>query len=162
MASASLSYSANARSTRCTAAHSACPQRRSPHKRPVQAVHSASLARQFGRSRAFVRPQIASQERQRLPACITTAGYPSWFTRTQTPSPSAAAATAAAARAAAVLSTPLWQHAAQSLLLVVASWSVAVIVSRWLVTNADKLEAGEVSLSKVFLTHATVSGHYVT
>lgn len=55
-----------------------------------------------------------------------------------------AAASAAAAQAAAVLSVPLWQHAAQSACLVVATLAVAVTVSKFLIINSGKLEAGEV------------------
>ena len=152
MALARLSCSTSARahrSTTSTATNSPYSQHRSVHRCTAQAMYSASLPRQFGRSRAFVRPQTALRKGKRLPARTTAAGYPSWFTRTQAPSPNSAAAAAAAARVAAVLSTPLWQHGAQSLILVVASWAVAVIVSRWLVTNADKLEAGEVSFGRV-------------
>lgn len=67
-----------------------------------------------------------------------------WF-RPQVVNPGSAAASAAAAHAAAVLSTPLWQHAAQSIAIVVASLALAVTVSRFLIVNSGKLEAGEVS-----------------
>ena len=55
-----------------------------------------------------------------------------------------AAASAAAAQAAAILSIPLWQHAAQSACLVVATLALAVTVSKFLIINSGKLEAGEV------------------
>lgn len=55
-----------------------------------------------------------------------------------------AAASAAAAQAAAILSIPLWQHAARSACLVVATLAVAVTVSKFLIINSGKLEAGEV------------------
>ena len=55
-----------------------------------------------------------------------------------------AAASAAAAQYAAVLSIPLWQHAAQSFAIVVASLVVASTVSRFLIESSGRLEAGEV------------------
>lgn len=102
------------------------------------------LHRQFAKCPVTVRRSNTTRKVQRAPA--TAAAFPTWFSRTHASSASSAAASAAAAQAAAVLSTPLWQHAAQSIVVVVASWAVALTVSRWLVTNADKLEAGEVSL----------------
>lgn len=67
-----------------------------------------------------------------------------WFRSSQ--APGSAAASAAAAHAAAILSVPLWQHAAQSAVVVVATLALAVTVSKFLIINSGKLEAGEVCL----------------
>ena len=71
-----------------------------------------------------------------------------WFRSTQPPG--SAAASAAAAHAAAILSVPLWQHAARSACVVVATLALAVTVSKFLIINSGKLEAGEVSITTVF------------
>lgn len=71
-----------------------------------------------------------------------------WFRSTQ--APGSAAASAAAAHTAAILSVPLWQHAAQSACVVVATLALAVTVSKFLIINSGKLEAGEVSTTRSF------------
>ena len=68
-----------------------------------------------------------------------------WFRTGQ--APGSAAASAVAAHAATILSTPLWQHAAQSACVVVATLALAVTVSKFLIINSGKLEAGEVCLA---------------
>lgn len=142
MACASLPCSARVPGVRHSTAR-VSHQYRLMHTCTVQAAPHGALQRQFGKCPVLLRRQTAGRKTQR--ACATKAAVPTWFSRTHASSANSAAASAAAARAAAVLSTPLWQHAAQSLGVVVASWAIAVTVSRWLVTNADKLEAGEVS-----------------
>lgn len=83
-----------------------------------------------------------NQPRRRSPQQISAAA---WF-RQQAVSPESPSLSAAAAHAAAILSIPLWQHAAKSACIVVASLAVAVTVSRFLIVNSGKLEAGEVIL----------------
>ena len=128
------------------------PQHRSLHNCSIQTATCASLHRQYGSIPALARVQKFGRKPQRVSAHTVTASFPSWLNRTHVTSPNTAAASVAAARAAAVLSTPLWQHAAQSACIVIASWAVATTVSRWLVTNADKLEAGEVALRLLSLS----------
>lgn len=65
-----------------------------------------------------------------------------WFRSSE--ATGSAAASAAAAQAAAIMSVPLWQHAARSTFVVVVTLALAVTVSRFLIINSGKLEAGEV------------------
>lgn len=74
-----------------------------------------------------------------------------WFRTGQTAG--SAAASAAAAQAAAIMSIPLWQHAARSTFLVVATLALAVTVSRFLIINSGKLEAGEVCYFKLMVLY---------
>lgn len=99
--------------------------------------HSTFCARNSFASRVGNVP-VGSRLRKEQRA--TVAGF--WFR--SGPAAGSAAASAAAAQAAAILSVPLWQHAARSACLVVATLAVAVTVSKFLIINSGKLEAGEV------------------
>lgn len=107
-------------------------------------MRSPPVYRQLGGSPPFrMTPSRIMQ--QRAASAKMEARHPSWFRLQHNIKSDTAAAAAVSAQAAAILSTPLWLHAAQRACSVVAAWITAVTLPRWLVTNADKLEAGEVS-----------------
>ena len=108
-----------------------------PRLHSFSSKHSTFCARNSLPSRVGNAP-VSSRLRKDRQA--TVAGL--WFRSSH--AAGSAAASAAAAQAAAILSVPLWQHAAQSACLVVATLAVAVTVSKFLIINSGKLEAGEV------------------
>ena len=140
MACSRLHCSANLRSSSCV---SLGMTSRGPLCVRSPLLRCPLLHRQFGSSPALPR-RTPGSTRQRTPRHKTEAGYPSWFRFKNNITPNTAAAAAASAQAAAILSTPLWLHAVKGACSVIAAWVIAVTVSRWLVTSADKLEAGEV------------------
>lgn len=106
-----------------------------PRLQSFSSKHSTFCARNNLASRVGNAP-VGS----RLCTDRTVAGL--WFRSSH--AAGSAAASAAAAQAAAILSVPLWQHGARSACLVVATLAVAVTVSKFLIINSGKLEAGEV------------------
>lgn len=108
-----------------------------PRLHSFSSKHSTFCARNSLASRVGHAP-ASSRFRKDRQAIV--AGF--WFRSSH--AAGSAAASAAAAQAAAILSVPLWQHAAQSACLVVATLAVAVTVSKFLIINSGKLEAGEV------------------
>lgn len=108
-----------------------------PRLNPLTSKHSNFCARNSLASRVGNAPVSSQLRKERQ---TTVAGL--WFRSSH--AAGSAAASAAAAHASAVLSVPLWQHAAQSACLVIATLAVAVTVSKFLIINSGKLEAGEV------------------
>ena len=131
-------------SIRQNATLQACSLPARPRLSSFTSKHSTFCARNSLVSRVGTAP-VSSRLRKDRQA--TVAGL--WFRSSH--AAGNAAASAAAAHAAAVLSVPLWQHAAQSACLVVATLAVAVTVSRFLIINSGKLEAGEVRFSHFVL-----------
>lgn len=132
----------------CTAASPASLQTtRSCLRQPVQRLSSLSVKRSslYGKNAAAWGKRAASAVGQPKRRSLQPTSAALWF-RQQAVSPGSIAASAVAAHAAAILSIPLWQHAARSACIVVASLALAVTVSRFLIVNSGKLEAGEVSL----------------
>lgn len=126
---------------RCSQSLKACSFQSSQRPLPLTSRHSTFCARNtLGLGKTLA---TTGRIRQRRSTQQTAAGL--WF-RQQAVSPGSSAASAAAAPAAAILSILLWQHAAQSACIVVASLALAVTVSRFLIVNSGKLEAGEVRL----------------
>ncbi len=119
----------------------ACSAHSAPRRPPLSFCHSSFCERNSLTLRKRHSP-AANQPKRRSPQQISAAA---WF-RQQAVSPGSPSASAAAAHAAAILSIPLWQHAAKSACIVVASLAVAITVSRFLIVNSGKLEAGEVNL----------------
>lgn len=120
----------------------ACSAHSAPRRPALSFCHSSfcernSLTLRKRRSPAVYQPKRRTPQQQASAAV--------WF-RQHAVSPGSASASAAAAHAAAILSVPLWQHAAKSTCIVVASLAVAFTVSRFLIVNSGKLEAGEVFL----------------
>ncbi len=119
----------------------ACSAHSAPRRPTLSFCHSSFCERNSLALRKRHSPAV-NQPKRRSPQQTSAAV---WF-RQQAVSPGSASASAAAAHAAAILSIPLWQHAAKSACIVVASLAVAVTVSRFLIVNSGKLEAGEVNL----------------
>lgn len=119
----------------------ACSAHSAPRRPALSFCHSSFCARNSLTVRKRHSPAV-NQPKRRSPQQTSAAV---WF-RQQAVSPGSVSASAAAAHAAAILSIPLWQHAAKSACIVVASLAVAVTVSRFLIVNSGKLEAGEVNL----------------
>ncbi len=119
----------------------ACSAHSAPRRPALSFCHSSFCERNSLTQRKRHSPAV-NQPKRRSPQQTSAAV---WF-RQQAVSPGSPSASAAAAHAAAILSIPLWQHAAKSACIVVASLAVAVTVSRFLIVNSGKLEAGEVNL----------------
>ena len=132
----------------CTSASPASLQTtRACLRQPVQRFSPLSVRRSslHGKSDAAWGKRAAPAAKQPKRRSLQPTSAALWF-RQQAVSPGSVAASAVATHAAAILSIPLWQHAARSACIVVASLAVAVTVSRFLIVNSGKLEAGEVSL----------------
>ena len=119
----------------------ACSAHSAPRRPALSFCHSSFCERNSLTLRKRHSPAV-HQPKRRSPQQTSAAA---WF-RQQTVSPGSPSASAAAAHAAAILSIPLWQHAAKSACIVVASLAVAVTVSRFLIVTSGQLEAGEVNL----------------
>lgn len=116
----------------------ACSAHSAPRRPALSFCHSSFCERNSLTLRKRHSPAV-HQPKRRSPQQTSAAA---WF-RQQTVSPGSPSASAAAAHAAAILSIPLWQHAAKSACIVVASLAVAVTVSRFLIVTSGQLEAGE-------------------
>ena len=120
----------------------ACSAHSAPRRPALSFCHSSFCERNSLTLRKRHSPAV-HQPKRPSPQQTSAAA---WF-RQQTVSPGSPSASAAAAHAAAILSIPLWQHAAKSACIVVASLAVAVTVSRFLIVTSGQLEAGEVNCS---------------